>query len=188
MATATLTRPALTTSIRRMTAARKLCLVGEPGVGKSTLVGALMRALAPEDALTAADRGPGITLTDFDLAEGEPMLVTLWDVAGASALDSLNQAFLSGLDGIVAVADAARPATAATALRLVAQIRRLYPGTPAVLLINKRDLAAPAQVPVDPAAHIAVFETSAVRGENVREAIAALAAQASRSMSRGRVA
>lgn len=151
--------------------ARKLCLVGEPGVGKSTLLHRL--------AAQAPDAPRGITQAACDVgSEGEALPVALWDIAGASALDSLNQAFLSGIEGIAAVADAARPATAATALRLVAQIRRLYPGTPAVLLLNKRDLAAPAPVPPIPAADVDVFEVSALRGENVRDAFAALARRA----------
>ena len=171
VATATLARA--TPPPRRMpSTARKICLVGEPGVGKSTLVRSLAVALQVDDTLAPARQPHGISSTALDLSPGP---VALWDIAGHSALDTLNQAFLSGIDGIAAVADAARPASAAVALRLVAQIRRLYPGTPAVLLLNKRDLAAPAPVPVEPAADVAVFEVSAQRGDNVREAFAELA-------------
>ena len=152
----------------------KLCLVGEPGVGKTALVRRLLASAAGED-FDAANDERGIRLAACDLGDGEARPVMLWDVAGHSALDTLNQAFLSGIDGIAAVADAARPSSAAVALRLIAQIRRLYPGTPAVLLLNKRDTAAPVAVPVEPAADIAVFEVSAQRGDNVRDAFAELA-------------
>lgn len=150
---------------------RKICLVGEPGVGKSTLVRSLAVSIHADGEL-ALPGGHGISAAQFDLAGDR---ISVWDIAGHSALDTLNQAFLSGIDGIAAVADAAHPGSAANALRLVAQIRRLYPGTPAVLLLNKRDMAVPAPVPVDPAADIAVFEVSAQNGDNVREAFAALA-------------
>ena len=151
--------------------ARKICLVGEPGVGKSTLVRSLAIAIHADGEI-ALPGGHGISAAQFDLL-GER--ISLWDIAGYSALDTLNQAFLSGIDGIAAVADAARPSSAAVALRLIAQIRRLYPGTPAVLLLNKRDTAVPAPVQVDPAAGVAVFEVSARSGDNVRDAFAELA-------------
>ena len=155
---------------------RKICLVGEPGVGKSALVRSLAVALQVDDAQAPARQAHGISATALVLSPGDDdSRITLWDIAGHSALDTLNQAFLSGIDGIAAVADAARPASAAVALRLVAQVRRLYPGTPAVLLLNKRDLAAPASVAVEPAAGVEVFEVSARHGDNVREAFAALA-------------
>lgn len=146
-------------------------------MGKSSLVRSLAVAIHVDDALAPARQQYGISSTAFDLSprEDESCLVALWDIAGHSALDTLNQAFLSGIDGIAAVADAARPASAAVALRLVAQIRRLYPGTPAVLLLNKRDTAVPAAVAVEPAADVAVFEVSARRGDNVREAFEELA-------------
>jgi GTPase SAR1 family protein len=154
----------------------KLCLVGEPGVGKTELVRALLAGSGGPDAVRPR---PGISTYGLDIGgKDEALLVRLWDIAGASALDSLNQAFLAGIDGIAAVADAARPASAATALRLVAQIRRLFPGTPAVLLLNKRDLAAPAPMPMEPGAEVEVFAVSAARGENVRDAFAVLARRA----------
>lgn len=140
-------------------------------MGKSTLARSLAVAFHADDELALPRSEHGITATPLDLRGNA---VTLWDIAGQSALDTLNQAFLSGIDGIAAVADATRPTSAAAALQLVAQIRRLYPGTPAVLLLNKRDLATPAPVPVDPAAEVAVFEVSAQRGDNVRDAFAAL--------------
>ena len=153
---------------------RKLCLVGEPGVGKTALVRHLLASAGGED-FDASNAGRGIRLAACDLGDAaEARPVMLWDVGGYSALDSLNQAFLSGIDGIAAVADASRPSSAASALRLIAQIRRLYPGTPAVLMLNKRDLATPFAVPVDPAADVEVFDVSARAGDNVREAFAAL--------------
>jgi small GTP-binding protein len=160
--------------------ARKICLVGEPGVGKSTLVRRLAGEAGADGEPAAARPANGISATSLDFsADGDgTCLATLWDIAGRSALDTLNQAFLSGIDGIAAVADATRPASAAVALRLVAQIRRLYPGTPAILLLNKRDVAAPFAVAVEPAAGVEVFEVSARDGDNVRAAFAALARRA----------
>jgi small GTP-binding protein len=164
--------------------ARKLCLVGEPGVGKTSLVRALLADVGAQgDANPLIAAGPqgvgadrGIQLSECDLGvDGESLPVTVWDLAGSSALDTLNQAFLSGLDGVMAVADASRPASAATALRLVQQIRRLHPGTPAVLLLNKRDLAVPVAIDTPPGAGVDVFEASARDTGNVRAAFAALA-------------
>lgn len=155
--------------------AHKICLVGEPGVGKTSLVQCLLGDSSAQHSGSANSHG--MTVAAYQLRDPtEPVSIMLWDLAGRSALDSLNQAFLSGIDGVVAVADAARPTSAAAALSLVAQIRRLYPGTPALLLHNKRDLAAPATIAALPAAaDVSVFEVSARNGESVEAAFTVFA-------------
>ena len=145
----------------------KLCLVGEPGVGKTSLVQRLLH-----DRFPAQDPGPGIRVLShrLTLASRETREVTLWDVAGYSALDCLNQAFLTRVNAIAAVADAQTPSSVRRALALLASIRSLYPAAAAALWLNKRDLAAPAAVSCD----VPVFEVCARDGNGVLAAFTAL--------------
>jgi small GTP-binding protein len=154
----------------------KLCLVGMPGVGRTSL---LQRVL--HDRFPAPPTPPGITVASHRwLQECDAPAATLWDVAGNSAIDSLNQAFLSRVDGIAAVAAIDDALSVERALQLVWQIRRLYPGTPATLLLNKSDLAARVAALPAPAADVAGVEVSARDGRGVQAAFLELARRAAR--------
>lgn len=151
----------------------KLCLVGMPGVGRTSL---LQRVL--HDRFPAPPAGPGITVARYGWPrERDAPAVTLWDVAGSSAIDSLNQAFLSRVDGIAAVAACDDACSIERALQLVTQIRRLYPGTPATLLLNKSDLPARAASPAG-VADVVRHEVSARDGRGVQAAFLELARRA----------
>jgi small GTP-binding protein len=147
----------------------KLCLLGDPGVGKTSLVQRVLHAQFP-----AVAPGPGITVSPHRFGGGEQ--VVFWDVAGSSAIDTLSQAFLSRVDAVAAVVDAAAAGSDAVerALALIAQARRLYPRTPAALLLNKRDLAVATPLPAVPE-DVQAFEVSARDGRGVDAAFLALA-------------
>jgi small GTP-binding protein len=153
----------------------KLCLVGMPGVGKTSLAQRLLHGRFP-----AAPASPGITVATHRWSGqgGATLAATLWDVAGNSAIDTLNQAFLSRVDGIAAVAAPDQPQSVARALQLVEQIRLLYPGTPAALLFNKTDLAAPPAARPALPADVAWHDVSARDDRGVAAAFAELAARA----------
>lgn len=154
----------------------KLCLVGMPGVGCTSL---LQRVV--HDRFPAPPASPGITVVAHRWPhERDAPATTLWDVAGSSAIDSLNQAFLSRVDGIAAVAALDDAVSVERALQLVMQIRRLYPATPATLLLNKSDLASRAAKLPELAADIVSHEVSARDGRGVQAAFLELARRAAR--------
>lgn len=154
----------------------KLCLVGMPGVGRTSLFQRLLH-----DRFPAPPDSPGITVARHRWPhERDAPAVTLWDVAGSSAIDSLNQAFLSRVDGVAAVAACDDAISVERALQLVLQIRRLYPATPATLLLNKSDLAAPPPLPAL-AADVVRHDVSARDGRGVQAAFLDLARRAAGS-------
>lgn len=116
----------------------KFCIIGEPGVGKSSLAQRLLH-----DRFPAMPSGPGIRVTAHRLrdASGDEIALTVWDVAAASAIDTLGQAFLSGVDVVAGVAVAGDHAGAERAGALIRQVRRLHPRARAALWLNKSDLA-----------------------------------------------
>lgn len=147
----------------------KLCFVGEPGVGKSSLVQRLLHRRFPP-----LPTGPGIRVEAHrvPLADGDEVAVTVWDVAAASAVDTLSQAYLSGIDAVVGVALAGDRGSAERAMQLVAQVQRLHPRVQAALLYNKADLARDASPMA--ASPIPAASVSARDGSGVLDAVAAL--------------
>jgi GTPase SAR1 family protein len=147
--------------------ALKLCFVGDPGVGKSSVVQRLAH-----DRFPPLPSGPGIVLHRHRMRspQGSEIALTLWDVAAASAIDTLSQAFLSGVDAAVGVAVAGDPDSIRRAQDLLDQVRRLHPRAATMLLLNKCDLAAGAALPEG----IAAATVSARAGQGLNDAIGAL--------------
>ena len=146
----------------------KVCLLGAPNVGKTSLALRLARGCFPPAVQT-----PGITVLDAQVADGSP--VSIWDVAGSCAIDSLNQAFLSRVDVVLAVASPDVADSVATAHALVAQAQRLHPHCRAAMVLNKSDLGA-SDLPLA-SGGLPVFAVSARDGRGVREALSATLAR-----------
>ncbi|WP_162455027.1 Rab family GTPase [Pseudoxanthomonas kalamensis] len=159
--------------------ARKISLLGDFGVGKTSTVARAVRNTFSETYLTTV--GVKVDSKKLQMANGELRMV-LWDIAGANTLDQMRANYIAGTQGTLLVADGTRADTADTALGLWQQAERLLGRSlPAVLLLNKRDLAGEWELPPDRIreleALLPVFSTSARTGEGVEEAFAALAAR-----------
>ena len=74
--------------------ARKVCMLGEFGVGKSSLVARFLRNTFDEKYLTTV--GVKVDSREVALDDGRSLKLVLWDIAGKNALDALNQNYLRG--------------------------------------------------------------------------------------------
>ena len=156
--------------------ARKVCLLGDFGVGKTSLVARYVRNTFSDKYLTTV----GVKV-DSQLVErpGGAIKLVIWDIAGKSALDLLNQSYLKGASGVMLVCDGTREPTLRSALYLLMQARSTLGEPKAVLLVNKLDLVDKWEVLPRTVAGLRetmpVFETSARTGDGVEAAFAALA-------------
>lgn len=151
-------------------AVRKVCLLGDPGVGKTSLASRLCANRfdpRPPNAF-------GISVCRSLPADGDAAAFDCWDFAGTTALDTLNQAFLSGADIVLGIADAERSATLESACRLLRLAQALHPGVQAALLMNKADLVADATTA--PASHggFRLHRVSALTGQGLPGLLAGL--------------
>jgi signal recognition particle receptor subunit beta len=183
----------------------RIVLWGAPGAGKSTSLRVLHERLRPDrrGALrrVPAPGNPGVAyeLLPIELGElaGQPTRIEVLAAPGGEAHESLRRQLLHGVDGILFVVDSRLRCIDATleafhelCLGLAAYGRRLE-DVPLVLQYNKRDLA-------DASAHeaihrkldlpgVAAFESVALRGEGVLQALTALSKRVVRNL-RGRPA
>jgi small GTP-binding protein len=157
-------------------AAFKLCMLGDFGVGKTSLVSRFVHSTFSEKYLTTV--GVKVDSKEVELP-GRACKLVLWDIAGRSHLDALNMTYLRGASALLLVADGTRERSLHTALNLLMQARTLLPDVAAVLVVNKLDLVE--QWEVAPAAieelrrTLPVHETSARSGEGVEGAFADIA-------------
>ncbi|HEX9341563.1 MAG TPA: Rab family GTPase [Thermoplasmata archaeon] len=158
----------------------KVCLAGDPGVGKTSLVrrfvsntfdGQYIHTLGTKVSskiLAIDDPGqPGVPLT---------VGATVWDIMGDPGFrELLKEAFFSNLGALLLVADGTRLETVYLLTEWYEAVRGVCGEVPTVVLINKADTAA---LPRLEAAATYVCDpigcrwlvTSAKTGENVEEA------------------
>ena len=91
-----------------MSASAKVMLLGDIGVGKSSLARRLVFDRFEADYKSTI----GVDILTHDLAlAGGPLRLILWDTDGDFGAGIFESVYLSGASGAVIVADASRPAT-----------------------------------------------------------------------------
>lgn len=155
----------------------KVCLVGAPAVGKTSLVRRYVEGTFSEDYLTTI--GVRISRKRVEM-DGEPVGLVVWDINGDDAFAPLQAAYLRGASAFLLVADGTRPITLDRVLALRSELDDAFGETPAVLAINKNDLEEEWGVPAEQVAELraagwTVLTTSARDGTAVEEAFLALA-------------
>jgi len=155
---------------------KKICMVGQFGVGKTSLVRRFVDSIFNERYLSTI----GVKIDRKDVcAGGTDLTLMLWDLAGEDDLAPLNMSHLRGASGYILVADGCRSATLAKARELQQRITKMLGPLPFVLVINKADLRDQWEVQsADIQQHgWLTFETSAKEGTGVEEMFLALAAR-----------
>jgi len=156
--------------------ARKICLLGDFAVGKSSLVARFVRNTFADKYLTTV--GVKVDSKRIELAQLAVKLV-VWDLAGKSELDSMNRSYIRGAQGLMLVADGTREASLRVALYLWMQSQKHLPGVPVVMLVNKLDLIDRWEVSASDILRLQqslpTWRTSAMDGQGVDEAFAELA-------------
>ena len=166
----------------------KVCLVGEPEVGKSSLV---RRFVYDQfDSRYQPTLGAKVSKKEIDLRVGDQpihAILTIWDIMGEPSFrELLREAYFSNLQGILAVGDLTRSATIRATADWIDAACRVSGSVPIVVLGAKADLTA------EPDASGLILEiaerfgapswsTSARTGENVELAFFAVADRIARN-------
>lgn len=153
---------------------KKICMVGQFGVGKTSLVRRFVDSIFDERYLTTI----GVKIDRKDVIVGSTSVtLMLWDLAGEDDLAQLNVSHLRGASGYILVADGCRAASLAKAVELQQRIAHQLGPLPFVLVLNKADLRDRWEVRPEAVAEHRwqTFETSAKAGSGVEEMFVALA-------------
>jgi small GTP-binding protein len=154
---------------------KKICMVGQFGVGKTSLVRRFVSSIFDDRYLTTV--GVKIDRKDVNI-DGQSLTLMVWDLAGEDDLAELNLSHLRGASGYVLVADGCRAATLEKAADLQQRIHKTLGPLPFVLVMNKADLRDQWEVQSEQVMQFGwpTFETSAKAGSGVEEMFLGLGA------------
>lgn len=167
----------------------KVCLVGDEGVGKTSLIRRFV--LSEFDDRYVRTVGvivhKRIVYVSIDGTTYEANL-TVWDIIGRHDFSGRYQApYLQNAAAVLAVCDLTRPETLVGLSKWLDRVREVAGEVPAVILANKRDLREYIRIADDDLLgvcelyRIPYLETSAKTGENVGIAFAKLGEMAIRN-------
>jgi small GTP-binding protein len=150
---------------------RKVCLLGDGGVGKTSLVRRFVEDSFRDEYIVSF--GTKVSKKVLDLGEVE-LTVMLWDILGQKSDDALHSAYYKGANGALLVCDVTRIQTVEHLNKWKESFLRAVPGAKIVLVANKADLDPKIDMEkLEAAAGILggrVIMTSAKTGEGVEAA------------------
>ncbi len=162
---------------------KKVCLIGDPGVGKTSLVRRFVFDMYDDKYISTIGakvirKALGLDVPERRLRVELSMLI--WDIAGQGRREMFRGTFLRALEGAIVVADLTRPETFSSLRDVVDFTERQISYVATVFLLNKCDLVEPSNVELKDVNALAgekgipVLPTSAKTGQNVEEAFARL--------------
>ena len=156
---------------------KKICMLGTFSVGKSSLVRRFVESMFDEQYHTTI--GVKVDKKVVSVGGADVMLV-LWDIYGEDAFQTMRMSYLRGMHGYLLVVDGTRRQTLDDALALNDRVVSEIGKVPAVLALNKFDLAdqweiEPARETQLTAAGWMLQHTSAKTGDAVEKAFLQLA-------------
>ncbi len=152
----------------------KIIIVGEPAVGKTSLVKKFVSGQFTKDYRSSI--GTNIFIKKINLENIGETTIQLWDIAGQERWINMRRSYYSGAKGVLIVGDLTRKNTFDQIVKFwVPDVKQYCELTPIVLIANKNDLKEEInEIEINTLGQqinaIGIFTTSAKTGENVEMA------------------
>ncbi len=165
---------------------KKICLLGDAAVGKTSLIHRYVHNQFDEKYITTI--GTNVSKKDLKLVQQDPsnkvvnydMTLAIWDIIGQRELHSFNLNYFRNANGGLVVCDITRRDTLDSLMMWTSSLFNTVGKVPLVFLANKYDLRDKAEFDINELAEVAkqfnapYYVTSARTGENVERAFYAL--------------
>jgi small GTP-binding protein len=116
---------------------KKICVIGEYGVGKTSLISRYVDSIFSDKYHTTV----GVKIDKKQCQVGDALVnLVIWDLAGESPLRTLKPAQVRGASGYLLVADGTRADTIDIAIALQRKVTEILGPVPFIFAVNKHDL------------------------------------------------
>jgi small GTP-binding protein len=156
---------------------KKVCMMGAPGVGKTSLVRRFVDSVFSDKYLSTI--GVKIDRKPVEVG-GDTLNLMLWDLQGEERYQWVRLQYLRGAAGYILVADGTRPETLEIAIGLQENAAGREEQLPFILCLNKADLWGQWAISATQQGWLkekgwTVVQTSARSGDGVEDAFRAIA-------------
>jgi len=160
------------------TFSKKVCLVGDFSVGKTSLIRCFVDRQFSDQYLSTVGVKISkkiINLPESKLSADDRFQLMIWDIEGRTDYKPIDVSYLRGSSGAIIVADSSRMETVENLGRHLSMFRSVNPDGPVVIAFNKSDLTDSATLSkimnlnnfTNEPQVIATYSTSAKTGESV---------------------
>ena len=125
--------------IKKKTFIIKIIIVGDPAVGKTSLVKKFISGQFTYDY--RASIGTNMFIKEMDLDAGLKVKIQIWDIAGQERWTQMRHIYYKGTQGVIIVGDLTRKNTFKQIDKFwYPDLKKYCKNTPIILLANKNDL------------------------------------------------
>jgi small GTP-binding protein len=151
---------------------KKVCVLGDPGVGKTSIINRYVKDVFSPEYLSTI--GARTCSKELELDAGK-IVMSIWDIAGQQTSRSLSTSHYRGCQGVVYVYDLTSQESFDGLINWEHQLKKAVGEVPHVIVGNKLDLADPESIPekrLPPGAKFKpnFFFTSAKTGDGLGKA------------------
>lgn len=117
---------------------KKVCLLGDFGVGKTSLAQRFVYSIFEEKYLSTI----GVTISQKNVVTESDATVklTIWDLSGSDKFNGNRTSYLSGASGAFLVCDLSRENTHESITGYLERLKRVCPDAGIIIIGNKADL------------------------------------------------
>ena len=122
---------------------KKICLLGDPAVGKTSLIRRFVDDTFEENYVSTIGTNVLSKIVNLYFPEtGETTVIKLliWDIAGQKAISDIHASYYHGAEGALIVCDITRKETLAHLPDWIYHYRKITNNSACVILANKSDL------------------------------------------------